>query len=70
MEWDWFKETFLKLLRKVERLRKQQNFSHLTQDGHSMERYDRDFMRLKTFAPSLVDTEKKMTEKFVLGLDL
>ena len=27
-------------------------------------------MRLKRFVPSLVDTEQKITEKFVLGLEL
>ncbi|XP_022925319.1 early nodulin-75-like [Cucurbita moschata] len=31
--------------------------------------YDQDFMRLRKFAPSLADTKKKQTEKFVLGLN-
>lgn len=35
-----------------------------------MDSYDRKFMRMKRFAPSLVDTEEKMAEKFVMGLDL
>lgn len=34
-----------------------------------MEIYDKEFMRLRRLALSLVDTEQKMTEKFVLGLD-
>ena len=33
-----------------------------------MDQYDQKFMRLKRFATPLVDTEEKMTEKFVLAL--
>ena len=31
-----------------------------------MDSYDREFMRLKRFAPSLVDTEEKMIDKFCI----
>ena len=51
------------------RLRKQQEFIHLIQGGYSVDNYDQEFMRLKRFAPSLVNTEEKMDEKFVMGLD-
>ena len=58
--WPRFKEAFLKeFYPKVVRLKKQQEFNHLTQGGHSVDRYAREFMRLKRFAPFLVDTEQK-----------
>ena len=38
--------------------------------GHLVDRYDREFMKLKIFAPSLVDTQQKMTEELVLDLNL
>ena len=34
-----------------------------------MEKYNREFKRLKRFAPSMMDTKEKMTEKFVPGLE-
>lgn len=40
----------------------------MIEGGHSVERYDKEFMKLKRFAPSLVDTKQNMTEKLVLGL--
>ena len=38
--------------------------------GHLVDKYDREFMRLKRFASSLVDTQQKMTEELVLDLNL
>ena len=49
------------------RLKKQQQFTHLTQGEVSM--YTQEFTKLKRFVPSLVDIEQKMEEKFVVGLD-
>ena len=34
-----------------------------------MEKYNREFKRFKRFAPSMVDIEEKMTEKFVFCLE-
>ncbi|XP_022931688.1 uncharacterized protein LOC111437846 [Cucurbita moschata] len=69
MNWERFKEAFLKeYYPKSERLKKQQEFAHLVQGRLTVEKYNREFNRLKRFAPSMVDTEEKMTEKFVLGL--
>ena len=70
MNWELFKETFLKeYYPKSERLKRQQEFAHLVQGRLTVEKYNREFKRLKRFAPSMVDTEEKMTEKFVLGLE-
>ncbi|XP_022931755.1 uncharacterized protein LOC111438022 [Cucurbita moschata] len=69
MNWERFKEAFLKeYYPKSERLKKQQEFAHLVQGGLTVKKYNREFNRLKRFAPYMVDTEEKMTEKFVLGL--
>ncbi|XP_022933230.1 uncharacterized protein LOC111440130 [Cucurbita moschata] len=70
MNWERFKEAFLKeYYPKSERLKRQQEFAHLVQGGLTVEKYNREFNKLKRFAPSMVDTEEKMTEKFVLGLE-
>ena len=68
--WSRFKEVFLKqYYPKVVRLRKQQEFTNLTQGVRSVDDYAREFMRLKQFAPSLVDIKLKMVERFVIGLN-
>ena len=70
MNWEQFKEAFLKeYYPKSERLKRQQEFAHLVQGGLKVEKYNQEFNKLKRFAPSMVDTEEKMTEKFVLGLE-
>ena len=70
MNWERFKEDFLKeYYPKSERLKRQQEFAHLVQGGLTVEKYNREFKRLKRFALSMVDTEEKMTEKFVMGLE-
>ncbi|XP_022931601.1 uncharacterized protein LOC111437767 [Cucurbita moschata] len=69
MNWERFKEAFLKeYYPKSERLKRQQEFTDLVQGGLTVQKYNREFKRLTIFAPSMVDTEEKMTEKFVLGL--
>ncbi|XP_022932066.1 uncharacterized protein LOC111438392 [Cucurbita moschata] len=68
--WETFKEAFLKYYYpKKTRIKKQQEFNHLTQDKRTVDQYDQEFMRLRRFAPSLADTKEKQTEKFVLGLN-
>ena len=70
MNWEQFKETFFKeYYPKSEQLKRQQLFAHLGQGGLTVEKYNREFKRLKRFKLSMVDTEEKMTEKFVLGLE-
>ena len=70
MNWEHFKEAFLKeYYPKLERLKRQQEFAHLEQGRLTVEKYNREFKRLKRFALSMVETEEKMTEKFVLGLE-
>ena len=65
-----FKEVFSKqYYPKTARLQRQQEFTHLTQNGRFVDAYAREFMRLKCFVPSQVDTELKMAEKFVIVLD-
>ena len=69
--WETFKEAFLKYYYpKESRIKKQQEFNHLTQGDRTVDQYDQDFISLRRFAPSLADTEEKQTEKFVLGLNL
>ncbi|XP_022969597.1 uncharacterized protein LOC111468580 [Cucurbita maxima] len=68
--WETFKEAFLKYYYPKEtRIKKQQEFNHLTQGDHTVDQYDQECMRLRRFAPSLADTEEKQIEKFVLGLN-
>ncbi|KAG7018141.1 LRR receptor-like serine/threonine-protein kinase EFR, partial [Cucurbita argyrosperma subsp. argyrosperma] len=68
--WETFKEAFLKYYYPKEtRIKKQQEFNHLTQEDRTVDQYDQVFMRLRRFAPSLADMEEKQTEKFVLGLN-
>ena len=63
MTWDRFKEAFLKqYYPKEARFKRQQKFTNPTKCEHLVDRYDQEFMRLKRFAPSLIDTEKKMTK--------
>ena len=49
--------------------KKQQEFNYLTQGECTIDQYVQEFMRLKRLSPSLLDTVKKETEKFVLGLN-
>ncbi|XP_022938326.1 uncharacterized protein LOC111444461 [Cucurbita moschata] len=68
--WETFKEAFLKYYYPKEtRIKKQQEFNHLTQGECTVDQYDQEFMRLTRFTPSLADTKEKQTEKFVLGLN-
>ena len=70
MEQERFKKAFLKqYYTKAEKFKRQQEFAHLVQGGLIVEKYGREFMRLKRFSQSLVDTKQKMIEKFVLGLE-
>ncbi|XP_022973318.1 uncharacterized protein LOC111471874 [Cucurbita maxima] len=64
--WENFKEAFLKYYYPKEtRIKKQQEFNHLTQGDRKVDQYDQEFMRLRRFALSLADTE----EKQMLGLN-
>ena len=55
-----FKEAFLKYYYPKEtRIKKQQEFNHLTQGDRTVDQYDQESMRLRRFAPSLADTEEK-----------
>ncbi|XP_023529765.1 uncharacterized protein LOC111792490 [Cucurbita pepo subsp. pepo] len=68
--WLEFREAFWAKYNSDEaRLRKQQEFTQLTQSGRSVTTYAREFMRLKRFALELVDTELKLAQRFILGLD-
>ena len=70
MNWERFKEAFLKeYYPKFEQLKRQQLSADLVQGKLTVEKYNREFKRLKRFALSMVDTKEKMTEKFVLGLE-
>ena len=65
-----FKEVFSKqYYPKTARLQRQQEFTHLTQNGRFVDAYAREFMRLKRFAPSQVDIESKMAKRFIIVLD-
>ncbi|XP_022967662.1 uncharacterized protein LOC111467107 [Cucurbita maxima] len=66
--WETFKEANLKYYYPKEtRIKKQQEFNHLTQGKRTVDQYDQEFMRLKRFAPSLADIEEKQTEKLCWG---
>ena len=68
--WETFKEAFLKhYYSKETRIKKQQEFNHLTQGERTVDQYGQESMRLKRLAPSLANNDENQTEKLVLGLN-
>ncbi|XP_023546459.1 uncharacterized protein LOC111805576 [Cucurbita pepo subsp. pepo] len=70
VSWVEFKSAFTEeyYLEDVQ-LRKQQEFTQLSQRGRSVTTYVREFSKLKRFAPELVNTDYRTARRFVLGLD-
>ena len=68
VSWATFKDVFTEeyYLEDVQ-LRKQQEFSKLSQRGHTVTTYAREFSKLKRFAPELVKTDYRTAQRFVLG---
>ncbi|XP_057800368.1 uncharacterized protein LOC131015894 isoform X2 [Salvia miltiorrhiza] len=67
--WDNFKaELYEKYIPQSYRIKKEAQFWNLRQENKSVTEYDRLFVQLSRYAPHLVDTEEKRSEKFRRGL--
>lgn len=67
--WAQFKKVFYeKYYSDAARLRKQDEFLNLKQGNRSVDEYDTEFLKLACCVPEFVDTEAKMTERFIMGL--
>ena len=70
VSWAEFKSAFTKEYYPEDvQLRKQQEFTQLSQRGRSVTTYAREFSKLKRFTPELVNTDYRTARRFVLGLD-
>ncbi|XP_023522342.1 uncharacterized protein LOC111786265, partial [Cucurbita pepo subsp. pepo] len=70
ISWVEFKDAFSEEYYPADvQLRKQQEFTQLSQRGRTVTTYAREFSKLKRFAPELVNTDYKTARRFVLGLD-
>ncbi|XP_057791263.1 uncharacterized protein LOC131008397 [Salvia miltiorrhiza] len=69
LTWAEFKtKLFEKYIPECYRQRKQNEFWNLKQRNMTVSEYDRTFNQLSRYAPHLVDTDEKRTEKFCNGL--
>ncbi|XP_057775215.1 uncharacterized protein LOC130994199 [Salvia miltiorrhiza] len=67
--WENFKaELYEKYIPQSYRIKKEAEFWNLRQGNKSVTEYDRLFVQLSRYAPHLVDTEEKRSEKFRRGL--
>ncbi|XP_022929050.1 uncharacterized protein LOC111435758 isoform X4 [Cucurbita moschata] len=70
ISWAEFKDAFMEEYYSEDiQLRMQQKFTQLCQRGRSVTTYAREFIRMKHFAPELVNTDYRTTWWFVRGLD-
>lgn len=68
--WAEFKDVFMEeYYPKDAQLRNWQEFTQLYQRGRSVTTYSKEFTRMKCFFSKLINTNYRMAQRFVLGLD-